>query len=358
MSPTDRLDSANDHAVADLLASVHLAPRQAHKALTIWPLLRRPGAPPAPDCISLSEALESGACVLDEVSEHGAVPHARLDNHGEKAVLVIFGEELLGAKQNRIANASFLVAPATSVVLDVSCVEHGRWSRPANARFRAGEQIVSHKIRQKMQAKVAFSVASSGRFDADQHEVWEQVAKRVEGAQAESRSGAYQDYTRKRTTDLAQVLDSFHTVEDQVGFVAAIGDEVVGLEAVASPALLRSLFPKLLRGYAIDAIDAALAAGKASILSINDHDGRTVMRIIGGLNGSLRNDFLHGLTRVGVADSAIAPGPPVSDGSTEGRSIAGDGRGRSGVNRGGGSSGAESPIPIAAATPSAVPCTA
>lgn len=50
------------------------------------------------------------------------------------------------------------------------------------------------------------------------------------------------------------------------------------------------------------AIDAALAAGKASILSINDHDGRTVMRIIGGLNGSLRNDFLHGLTRVGVAD--------------------------------------------------------
>lgn len=51
-----------------------------------------------------------------------------------------------------------------------------------------------------------------------------------------------------------------------------------------------------------DAIDAALAAGKASILSINDHDGRTVMRVIGGLNGSLRNDFLHGLTRVGVAD--------------------------------------------------------
>ena len=310
MSPTDRLDSANDHAVADLLASVHLAPRQAHKALTIWPLLRRPGAPPAPDCISLSEALESGACVLDEVSEHGAVPHARLDNHGEKAVLVIFGEELLGAKQNRIANASFLVAPATSVVLDVSCVEHGRWSRPANARFRAGEQIVSHKIRQKMHAKVAFSVASSGRFDADQHEVWEQVAKRVEGAQAESRSGAYQDYTRKRTSDLARVLDSFHTVEDQVGFVAAIGDEVVGLEAVASPALLRSLFPKLLRGYAIDAIDAALAADPSPPL----RPGERRLRF------AAPEPFLHALSRarcrkarsLGAGEDLRLEGPGVS----------------------------------------------
>lgn len=51
-----------------------------------------------------------------------------------------------------------------------------------------------------------------------------------------------------------------------------------------------------------DAIDAALAAGKASILSINEQEGQTVMRVVGGLNGSLRNDFLHGLTRVGIAD--------------------------------------------------------
>jgi hypothetical protein len=49
-----------------------------------------------------------------------------------------------------------------------------------------------------------------------------------------------------------------------------------------------------------DAINHALACGQASILSINDLQGRKVMRIAGGLNGGLKNDFMHGLTRMGV----------------------------------------------------------
>lgn len=49
-----------------------------------------------------------------------------------------------------------------------------------------------------------------------------------------------------------------------------------------------------------DAIDAALAKGEASILSVHELSGRKVMRIVGGLNGALRNDFMHALTRVGV----------------------------------------------------------
>lgn len=49
-----------------------------------------------------------------------------------------------------------------------------------------------------------------------------------------------------------------------------------------------------------DAIEAALANGNASILTVNEIGGRKVVRITGGLNGSLRNDLMHALTRVGV----------------------------------------------------------
>lgn len=49
-----------------------------------------------------------------------------------------------------------------------------------------------------------------------------------------------------------------------------------------------------------DAISAALASGQASILSVNELSGRKVIRISGGLNGTLRGDFMHALTRVGV----------------------------------------------------------
>ncbi|MBL8450374.1 MAG: PilZ domain-containing protein [Dechloromonas sp.] len=51
-----------------------------------------------------------------------------------------------------------------------------------------------------------------------------------------------------------------------------------------------------------DAIDGALAQGKASILSTHETGGRRVLRISGGLNGGLRNDFMHALTRVGVQE--------------------------------------------------------
>ncbi len=49
-----------------------------------------------------------------------------------------------------------------------------------------------------------------------------------------------------------------------------------------------------------DAIAAALASGHASILAVRESGGRKIMRITGGLTGSLRSDFMHALTRVGV----------------------------------------------------------
>jgi hypothetical protein len=194
--------SGFDHPVSALLSTLHLAPRQAHKALTLWPLLRESGAPqpPAARCLPLVEALECGSAFLDEVSDGGSVPHARLENRGERPVLVVSGEEILVARQSHIAKASFLVAAGACVVLDGSRVDRGRWARAASTGFRAG------------------------------------------------RRGASADLS---------VLESFHTVEEQVGFVAAIGDEIVGLEVVASPALLRALFGRLVRAHAIDALDSA-----------------------------------------------------------------------------------------------------
>lgn len=51
-----------------------------------------------------------------------------------------------------------------------------------------------------------------------------------------------------------------------------------------------------------DAINAALSAGQASVLTLHELGGRKVMRISGGLLGNLRNDFMHALTRVGVEE--------------------------------------------------------
>ena len=49
-----------------------------------------------------------------------------------------------------------------------------------------------------------------------------------------------------------------------------------------------------------DAIAAALAGGRASVLTLHESGGRKILRILGGLSGALSHDFMHALTRVGV----------------------------------------------------------
>jgi len=64
---------------------------------------------------------------ITELDNEGSVHELKLSNLGKKTVLIIKGEELVGAKQNRIVNSSFLIAGKTKVVIPVSCVEQGRW---------------------------------------------------------------------------------------------------------------------------------------------------------------------------------------------------------------------------------------
>lgn len=66
-----------------------------------------------------------------------------------------------------------------------------------------------------------------------------------------------------------------------------------------------------------EAIDTSLATGKASVLSVNEVDGRRVMRVVGGLNGCLRNDFIHSLTKVGIAEMDLSGVTRIDDDGLE-----------------------------------------
>jgi hypothetical protein len=49
-----------------------------------------------------------------------------------------------------------------------------------------------------------------------------------------------------------------------------------------------------------DGIELALSSGKGSAFSMNEVQGRRVMRVIGGLNESLRSDFTYSLNQGGI----------------------------------------------------------
>jgi len=106
-----------------------------HESLAVFPLF----APPSNEVdYQLShEALGAEVVTVKEVSEAGSVPDLLVENKGDVRVLFLEGEELVGAKQNRILNTSVLVAAQSTTKIPVSCVEQGRW-RFHSSKFASG----------------------------------------------------------------------------------------------------------------------------------------------------------------------------------------------------------------------------
>ena len=83
----------------------------------------------SPRYLLLDEALAKGIAQVTETSTTGSVPELRFENRSDQSILIVDGEALVGAKQNRIVNISILVPPQSIMPIPVSCVERGRWPR-------------------------------------------------------------------------------------------------------------------------------------------------------------------------------------------------------------------------------------
>src|SRR5579862_4784893 len=119
--------------VKRLLQVIQLGEPQVHKGITIVPLV----APTAGtfQYSALGEALSGGDLAITEVSNAGSVPELLVVNRANQPVLLIDGEELAGAKQNRVLNTSILLKETSETKIPVSCTEQGRWAYSSNMFF-------------------------------------------------------------------------------------------------------------------------------------------------------------------------------------------------------------------------------
>ena len=117
-----------------------------HEALSIFPLFSESSSEVE---YRLSDAaLADASLLVEEISEGGSVPELLVENNGDVRVLFLEGEELVGAKQNRILNTSVLVAAHTKIKIPVSCVEQGRWGYKSHHFGSSGSHSPS-KLRRR-----------------------------------------------------------------------------------------------------------------------------------------------------------------------------------------------------------------
>jgi hypothetical protein len=239
-------------SVVEAVRGITFGPAQTFKNLTVVPLVA--DEPSEADYAILDEALALGTVAIEETSEAGRVPELKVLNHGEKAVLLLDGEELIGAKQNRVLNLTILVPPQSSRTIPVSCVEAGRWSR-SSARFASAPRTQYAEGRSARMEQVTASMRASGSRKSDQGAVWAGIAEKMARLGARSHTSAMSAMYEKVRQPLEDFVAGFQAMDGQVGAMFLVNGRPGGIELFDAPATWKKLSSKLVRSYALDAID-------------------------------------------------------------------------------------------------------
>jgi len=93
--------------LGNYLDQIKIGGKQIYKNLALFPLLYNLAIPL--EYLNLDEALQGSLKEVTEKTEGGSVPELQVVNKSSQMVLILDGEELVGAKQTRIINTTILV---------------------------------------------------------------------------------------------------------------------------------------------------------------------------------------------------------------------------------------------------------
>ncbi len=163
------------------------------RGVVIAPLF--PRTDPRAAYLTLDEAIPLGFHVT-ELDAAGSVPELLAKNPLDSNVLLYDGEELLGAKQNRILNVTVLVPARSETKIPVSCVEEGRWSA-RSAHFAPSTHTAYPELRRRKAVQLSAAPLERGIAQAA---VWEEVSAKADRLGVQSPTRAQADIYRERPT--------------------------------------------------------------------------------------------------------------------------------------------------------------
>ncbi|MBM4339792.1 MAG: hypothetical protein FJ110_09630 [Deltaproteobacteria bacterium] len=241
------------HDVKTFIASCRMGEAQHSNNVTVIPLLSELVI--GNGYTLLQEGIETGKVQVVEVTESGHIPELKVVNELDNDVIILEGEELIGAKQNRIVNVTLIIGSRRTVVIPVSCVEQGRW-RYSRADFKVGSSHPYVDLRRKKTKAVTNSLRDNNSFVADQGEIWRDISMKAQRFSVHSETGAMQNIFEKAGDRIQESEENFTiSSPDQVGFVVLINGKVVGCDIFGSKEVIAKVHKRLLKGYLLDAAE-------------------------------------------------------------------------------------------------------
>ena len=173
-------------------------------------------------------------------------------NRGDTPVLMLDGEEIIGSLQNRIiADSTFVDAHMTSSI-PVICAEEGRWSELGT--FKTG--YCSYPgIR-------AILSRQGKRENGAQKKVWKEIERKLTITKTLSTTSSMHDIYNNLDDEVTRYVEDFSGLNhNTIGFIGVAGNKILGCDLFSDPSTYRHFEHKLLRSYALDAIEHRKPSG-------------------------------------------------------------------------------------------------
>jgi hypothetical protein len=204
--------------------------------------------------LTLDEAMASGTLEFSEISQSGSVPELKVTNRSELMTLLMAGEQLIGAKQNRVLNVTIMVPAATEMTVPVSCVEAGRWNY-RSPKLASGGTMSHGMLRKLIADHSSRSYKREGTPQSEQGEVWSEVSRKLTAMGSVSSSQEFNQIYKDHQAGLDELTAQFAAPADCQGAAFAIGGRIAGADLFDQAKTLAQLWPKLIRAYALDALE-------------------------------------------------------------------------------------------------------
>jgi hypothetical protein len=262
-----------DNTMQNLLEKVRYGEPVNRGNLTLYPLFVD-----VPDEASsyllLEEAMKMGCLEVEEMSESGNVNKIIITNQSDQAVLILDGDEIIGAKQNRIVNASILVAAGDRREVPVSCVEKGRWSKDSKQFTESGAFGYS-TLRGQKSRQVYDNLKQSRQFSTDQSAIWAEIERKQNTMSTKSETGAMHSIYLQYQAELENIASTLEPLEGQKGIAVFINNNFVCIDLFEHPDILKKLWKKLLKSYAMEALEFV-----ADLVRIEDTDLGVIIKAL------------------------------------------------------------------------------
>ena len=253
-------NNLKDQPLRPFVETLKVGDPTGHANLTLVPL--RGGRLERLEYLLAADAIGAGTLEITEINESGSVPELLATNQAGTMVLLLDGEELVGAKQNRILNTSVLLPAKSKTKIPVSCVEQGRW-RHVSMQFRSGSYSPAG-LRARKSRDVSRSLMSVGQAMSDQGAVWDDVAERSACLQSPSPTMAMHDVVDQNQDSLNAYVEALRYPADACGVIAAIDGRFVAIDLFDKARTMEQVWPRLVTAYAMDAISRRHADGKSA----------------------------------------------------------------------------------------------